>query len=482
MFVANRIIIAVLFVFIICNPAYSASKAHYLPVKVDPLIELDLERLATLAKMPVLSKPFHIATVKQYLETIKSDYPQLYTRINTYLNRYQKSYGLTHLDIEAGYSNFDDKNLANSRGRTSESNLKAEVSGYWQLSDNFNLSLGGTVFDGSDGFIPNHTYLSYFNEYIQIDLGFKEIWLSPLQESSMLLSTNAEPIARFSVSSPRPLTGWNLEYDISFGKLETQQGIRLGEERFSGEPGFLTMHFSIQPFDWWTIGINRTMMFGGGRRSVDLGDVWEAIIDPVSGDNCGGQSDLQDCTEEAGNQEASVSSKLDFTWGSVYLEIAGEDTANYNAYQLGNKAWSVGLFLPYLTGNSSLLAELQYIEDGWYTHHIYTEGYRNNLHSMGHWWGDEKAIDDSIGAQIVTLRYNYELNDKYHFETKIKYIHNDPDAGSEGIFDRYDYSKGKEVEVNFYQITESSQLRYQLYLGSDTFGEGFTRLSVKYSW
>jgi hypothetical protein len=478
----NKLIIAVLVGFIICNPVNAASKAHYLPVKTDPLIELDLERLATLAKMPVLSKPFHILTVKQYLEKIKSDYPQLYTRINAYLNRYQKSYGLTHLDIEASYSTYDDKNLGNTRGMDSASNIKAEASGYWQLSDNFNLSLGGTVFDGSDGLIPNHTYLSYFNEYIQFDLGFKEIWLSPLQESAMLLSTNAEPVARFSISSPRPLTRWNFEYDISFGKLETQQGIRLGEERFSGKPGFLTMHFSAQLFDWWTVGINRTMMFGGGRRDVDLGDIWEAIVDPVSGDNCGGESDLQDCSEEAGNQQASISTKFDFNWGSFYFEMAGEDTANYSSFQLGKIAYSFGLFFPYLTEDSSLLAEFQLISDAWYVHGIYSEGYRNNLHSMGHWWGDEKAIDDSIGAQVFTLRYNHDLSDKYHFETKIRYINNDPDMGREGTVYLYDYSKGKEMELSLYQITESAQWRYQLYFGSDTLDEDFARLSVEYSW
>ena len=478
----NKIIIVVLICIIFCNPVYSESKAHYLPVKTDPLIELDLERLATLAKMPVLTKPFHIVTVKQYLEKIKSDNPQLYSRINAYLNRYQKSYGLTHLDIEASYSTYEDKNLANSRGRDSDSNLKADVSGYWQLSDNFNLSLGGIVFAESDGFIPNHTYLSYFNEYIQVDLGFKEIWLSPFQESSMLLSTNAEPIARFSISSPRPLTGWNFEYDISFGKLETQQGIMLGEESFSGEPGFLTMHLSAQLFEWWTLGFNRTMMFGGGRRSVDLGDVWEAFIDPVSGDNCGGESNLQDCTEDTGNQEASFTTRLDFNWGSFYLEVAGEDTNNFHNYNLGNRAYGAGLFLPYLTDYSSLLVELQYITGGWYTHYIYSEGYRNNLHTMGHWWGDEKVIDDGIGAQVYTLRYNHELSDRYHLETKIKYINNDPDAGSERVYDSYNYSKGKEIELTLYALTESAQWKYQLYFGSTTFDEDFARLSIEYNW
>lgn len=460
----------------------ATSNTHYLPLKTDPLIELELEKLATVAKMPVLSKPYHIVTVKQYLEKIKPTHPELYRRINAYLNRYRKNYGLTHLDAEVSYSTFEDKNLPNARGQTTSSNLKAEISGFWQLSENFNLSVGGIMYDGADGFIPNHTYLSYFNEYVQVDIGYKEIWLSGLQESSMLLSTNAEPIARFSISSPRPISDWNFEYDLSFGKLEEQQGIRFGNERFSGKPGFLSMHLSTQPFEWWTLGVNRTMVFGGGRRSVDLRDVWEAIVDPVSGDNCGGESDLQDCTEEAGNQQASISTKFDFNWGTLFLEMAGEDTAKFKPYRLGNQAYSIGLFLPYLTEKSSLLTEFQFIKDAWYTHHIYQEGYRNNLRTIGHWWGDEKEIDDGIGAQILTLRYNHELTDKYHLEAKFKYINNDPEAGSEGIFDQYDYSKGRELEISLFEIGKQSQWRYQLYIGEDTLDNDFSRISIAYTW
>ena len=33
----------------------------------------------------------------------------------------------------------------------------------------------------------------------------------------------------------------------------------------------------------------RTFMFAGGDRVVDLGTVWKAIIDPINGDNCGGE-------------------------------------------------------------------------------------------------------------------------------------------------------------------------------------------------
>jgi hypothetical protein len=439
--------------------------------------------------MPALVKPFNLATVNLYLDKINKTHPELYSRIKNYTARYNKKSNITQMSLEVSYSNFDTKNMPNARGRSSESNIKAHIAGYWQLNNSWNLSLGGSIYDASqieqsDGLIPHNTYLSYTNDYLQIDLGYKELWFSPFQESAMLLSTNAEPIARFSISSPTPLTDWKLQYGLSFGKLEEMEGIRFGDEVSPGRPGFLTMNLSTQPLDWWTLGFTRTMVFAGGARKVDLGDVWNAIIDPVNSDNCGGESDLQDCDEEFGNQQAAISSQFDVDWGmpvSIYMELAGEDTNNFKPYLLGNKAFNLGFFLPYLTEKSSALFEYQEIQQAWYTHHLYLEGYRNNLHSMGHWWGDEKLIGDGIGAKILTLRYNLELNSKNHLELKFASIKN-ANIGDEANADPSIYERGNELTIALEQVEKSNHMRYELYLGNDVWGEDFARLSASYRW
>ena len=488
----SRILIASSLLLISCflnplaiNQVSAASSNHYLPIKTDPLIELELEKLATLAQMPVLAKPYHLATVQQYLNKIKKSHPELFRRINQYVNRYRANYNITHLSAEASYSDFDGKSLPNQRGRTTESNFKGEIAGFWQLSDNFNLSVGGTLYDGSEGFIPNNTYLSYYNEYFQIDLGWKELWLSPFQESAMLLSTHAKPIARFSISSPTPLTDFNLRYDISFGKLEEMDNIRVEDERLPGKPGFLTTHLSAQLFDWWTIGGTRTMMFGGGGRDVGLGDLWDAFIDPVSGDNCGGSSDLQDCSAEVGNQQASVLNKFDFSVAGmpiqINLEVAGEDTNDFKAYKLGNKTYNLGLFLPYLTENSSLLAEYQHIENFWYVHAIYGDGYTNEGNVMGHWWGDERLNNQGIGGRVFTIRYNHELSNEYHLDVKLASFEN-LNLSDEGSFNESIYERGNELTLGLNKIGVSDIWRVELYAGNTVLGDEFARLSVKYSW
>jgi len=470
--------------FIICGAVSAAPNAHYLPLKSDPLIELELERLATLAKMPVMSKPYHLATVQDYLEKIKTDYPELYRRINSYISRYRQKSNITTFGIEASYSDFDHKNIPNQRGQTSASNFKGEVAGYWQLSDNINLSVGGIVYDGSGGIIPNHTYLSYVHDYFQIDVGYKEIWLNPFQESSSQLSTNAKPIARFSISSPKPLTDYLIEYDVAFGELEEMEGIRFGSERTSGQPGFISVHLGAQFVDWWTLGLNRTMMFGGGGRDVGFSEVWDAFIDPVNSDNCGGTSELQNCDEEFGNQQAGISSKFDIDIGiplQVYFEYTGEDTNKERAYRLGNRVEAIGVFFPYLTDQSSLLIEHQSFQNAWYTHHLYQEGYRNEMNTIGHWWGDEKLIEDPIGAEITTIRYNHEINDQFHFDVKFA-TYNNKNISNEAPSDESIYEQGNELTLGLNQVEKNSIWRYEVYTGNDAFGENFTRLSIKYSW
>ncbi|MFT6249505.1 MAG: hypothetical protein ACJAZQ_002723 [Cognaticolwellia sp.] len=88
-------------------------------------------------------------------------------------------------------------------------------------------------------------------------------------------------------------------------------------------------------------------------KKVTARDIWNAIIDAVNSDNCGGDgTTLQVCSEEFGNQQASITNKFDLNWFdmpfSFYYEYAGEDTKSYSNYRLGNLANSLGLFLPYL--------------------------------------------------------------------------------------------------------------------------------------
>jgi hypothetical protein len=449
----------------------------YLPLKLDPLIELEIERLASISRMPILSKPYHIVTVVNYLNKIKDSHPQLYTRIFTYIKRYKKQSAITHLSTRLSTSNNKDSTVANNRGIALDDISQASASGFYQFNQYAIASLGGTIVNG-ERIVPHNSYLSFGYEYIQFDIGYREHWLSPLQESSMTLSSNAEPAASITMSNVTPITSWNAKYEFSLGMLEEMDGIHFDNSTSSGSPGFLTMQLSFQPFNWWTLGGVRTFMFAGGDRSMNISTIWKAIIDPVSGDNCGLESELQDCNKESGNQVAAINSKMDLNIYdipfSILVEYGGEDTKDFS-YGLGNIGKTYGVFFPYINNDLSLYAEYSKFHTAWYVHHLYDEGYSNDGTVMGHWWGNNKELQDGSPGNASLIRINWDISSKYHLQTKLK-------SAAINSSEKNKYSRSKEVELSLTQVYKTGFINYSLMAGSDIYGESFYRATIGYSW
>lgn len=454
----------------------------YLPLQADPLIELELNRLATLAKLPILTKPYHAATVNRYLAKVMDSHPLLYKRISTYLKRYKKEVALTHASVQLSYADTDATQivLPNQRGQSIEANYQASFSGFWQANQYLILNGGGQYYEGGD-YLRTNTFVSFGLDVLQVDIGYREHWLSPFQDGAVLLSTQAKPPLSITISNPSLITDFNIKYEISVGKLDKQEGIRFdrNQPKVSGEPALLTMHLSAQPYDWWTIGVNRTLMFGGDK-SVGLSDVWQGIIDPVNSDNCGGHgTDLQDCSKELGNQQASITNKFDLNWFdmplSIYYEYAGEDTNNYTNYELGNTAHSVGLFLPYVNETMSLNLEVTRFDTAWYTHHIYSEGYSNDGVKMGHWWGSMKDSKDGIGGEAGSIRFDWQNSDK----SQISFIYRTAAFNNSSYAN---YQQAHELELKYTRVVASGFLGIKLYMGKNNYDENFMQTSVSYNW
>ncbi len=459
-----------------------AGVSPYLPLKQNPVFELEVERLVAITKAPTLKKPYHVVTILNQLEKVKDTHPQLYERINRYIKRYKNNYNITHAKAEVRVSNSTDKTLQNARGYSTDSNVYADFSAFWQPSQHFGVSVGGG-YANKESYLNFGNYFYFGGEYLQIDVGYREHWLSPLQESSQLISTQAKPMLGMTLSNVKPITDFNIMYELGFGKLEEVDGIVFEDTTSTGQPGFLTMHGSIQPFDWWTLSVNRTMQFSGGDRgNVNFKDIWQAIIDPVSSDNCGGQSSLVDCNQEFGNQQASIVNQFNVSlWDKHYqisFEVAGEDTNDYSNYKLGNKAYSLSVFIPYLSETESLNITAQLIEDAWYTHHLYRHGYSNDGHKMGHWWGDEKGANDNIGANIFGIAYTKDLTKGSRIGVKYNTIENKYSESTAAN----NYERGHYVQVDYNWTYQSMLLGIQLYTGKDVDGEFFSSLAFSTTW
>lgn len=466
-----------LFCYFIFNQANANGVSPYLPLNTDPLIELQIERLSSISQMPILSKPYHIVTVVKYLEKVRISHPTLYNRLNNYIKRYKQQSAITHFSTKISHSNKESGSIHHNRGIAFDSTLQSSIAGFHQFNKYAIVNFGGALVDKAK-IIPYNTYFSFGYEYLQIDLGYREHWLSPLHESSLTLSTNAQPAPSITVSNVKPITSFNIKYEISLGLLEEMDGIHFDGTTSSGKPGFLTMQLSFQPFNWWTIGGVRTFMFAGGDRNMDFSTIWKAVIDPISGDNCGLESDLQDCNKESGNQIAAINSKMDFNIGNIpfsfLVEYGGEDTKDFS-YGLGNIGRTYGIFFPYLNENISFYAEHSMFHNAWYVHHLYDEGYRNDKVVMGHWWGNHKAIDDISAGNASTIRFNWDLLDNYHVEFKYKSAFIEPSLG-------YQYHRTNDLEIKLQQVYKKGFLNYSINIGKDVQNESYYRIAFGYNW
>ncbi|NRA62104.1 MAG: hypothetical protein HRU25_14635 [Psychrobium sp.] len=464
-----------------CNFEVNAGVSLYLPLQINPAFELEIERLVTITKYPTLKKPYHVATILQYLEQVKNSHPSLYSRINRYIKRFNRPAGLSHYQAQLRISDSTKKTLPNARGLSTNSEGYVEMSAFWQMNEYVIANVGG--YSNKQNFLNFGSFLSIGGKFMQFDLGYREHWLSPMQDNSMIISTQAVPMLGVTVSNVAPMTDWNMMYELSFGRLNEVDNIKFDGVRGSGKPGYLSMHASLQPLDWWTLSFNRTMQFGGGeRRQVTLTDIWKAIIDPVRSDNCGGLSDLEDCKKEFGNQQMSIGNRFDLnlneTSFNIIFEMAAEDTNDYSNYKFGNKAFSLSLFIPYLSDTDSLTLTAQEIHDAWYVHGIYGEGYSNDGHKMGHWWGDEKGQHDRIGAQIISVQYSKEICPTSLLAIKYHTIKN----GDKVTSGTGGYQRGHYLQLDYQWQYKSGLLGLHLYTGRDVSGDSFASLAFSKQW
>ena len=457
--------------------AIAGGVSPYLPLKSAPEFEHLIEVL--LAKAPnadLMSKPYKAVDIDRLNDSIKDIDPILHKKIKRYLARYKQGAGLTRAKLKLSYSS-QEHTLPNERGQDIGDVIQAELDGFWLAHENVLFS--GAFIATDEDFIPINTMMSIGNEYAQVDVGYKEHWYSPFNDSAMLISTHAKTYPSISVSNYQPLTSFRFRYDFFLMKMDEQEAIRLGDTREPGRPFLAGTHFSIAPWENITIGFNRLFQFGGGPREVDFKDFLKAFFDPVGKDNNKSSDDFDDPNFEFGDQLASLTVKYNFDLfsqvGSFYGEYAGEDTAGHKNYKLGNTSFSFGLFLPHLTEKSSLRLEHSVWQNAWYENHIYSDGNRNDGHVIGHWGGDERLDSSDAGSKSYHVNWIYNLSPTDVLDTKLRFIDNKPR-------DYNDYVLGYELDVRYSRFIDNAFWGLEFKAGRDVFDEDYYRVSVSYSY
>ena len=99
---------------------------------------------------------------------------------------------------------------------------------------------------------------------------------------------------------------------------------------------------TLMPLDNLTVGVSRTLMFGGGNRPNDFETLWKAII---------GQDNVFDGELDPSNQLAGWDLKYDFFLKdkmlTTYVQNIGED-GDFGRYFISKEIVVLGLELKYL--------------------------------------------------------------------------------------------------------------------------------------
>lgn len=449
------------------GPAGARGVSPYLPLSLAPEIERQIERLLILADVPVMTRPLTAATVLDALRPEVCDRDAaLCDEVERYLSSYMRAAGLTHASLAAAGGSTPATALANRHGMPSDSAYEFSARGHWQAGNNVLISLGLAAYE--DESTPTGSVISAGFEYLQVDIGFRDHWLSPLTDSAMLIATEAETMPSITVSNYTPLTRAGLRYELFVAEMGWSDRIRTETGLTAGHPRLAGIHLSIEPLPGWSLGFNRLMQFGGGARGGDsLSDWFDAFFDPARIDNTGTPADF-------GNQAASITSRLVIPGKNpfaVYAEYAGEDTSRSTDWRLGNAALGFGVHVPALRPNLDWRFEFNEWQNGWYVHGIYQDGLRHEGRVIGHWGADRRVVGDGVGAQSLMMQFGWQPQAGGLLQIAYRTLRNEDTSATA-------YRRAQDLQLLYSRSLGDWRVGAEINAGRDVFGESYSRVAV----
>jgi hypothetical protein len=459
---------------LLADVAVARGVSPYFPLNLDPVTERQIERVLILADKPILTRPIAVAAVLDALPQACRRDAALCQEVKRYVSGYMRTWGVTEARLEGTTSSgSSSRPVPNAYGLPSSSEWNASARGFWQPSDYVLLSAGAVAYQGD--VLPDGSMLSLGFERMQIDIGYRPHWFSPLTDSSMLIGTEAATIPSVTVSNYTPLTRFGLQYEAFVGALSTSDTISFEDKDFSGRPRLAGVHIGMEPAVGWALGANRLLQYGGGPRPGSFTDLLHAFFNPSRFDNV--NSSLTS-DQQFGNQLASFTSSFVFPGRipfSVYFEYAGEDTSDSKNYLLGNSALSAGIHFPRLWGRFDLTYEGSEWQNTWYVNGVYGDGLSNKGRVIGHWGGDLRRFGDGVGAQSHMLRVGYEPGFGGLVEVRLSTLANES-------YSAVAYERAYDGTLRYTRPLGAFSVGAEVFAGRDVFGESFSRIGAFFSY
>jgi hypothetical protein len=455
----------------------------YLPLNLEPEMERQVERVLILADEPILKRPFPVELVRAALPSAcRKDLP-LCTRVQKILERYSGDHGVTHASATGALNNGAHVVLPNEHGLTSNSDWELSAQAYVQPSDNLLASVGAIAYPGRTEFTG--TMLSIGFNWAQLDIGYRDHWLSPMTDSSQLLSTEAPTLPSVTLSNWEPFTRLGIQYEfalIRLSQIDSNNGNSLPGNNIlysgvasRGNPRVFSAQISIEPFAGWSLGVNRNLEYGGGSGLPDSASFLARDFFKPSG-----------LSQTQGNQQASYVSRFIFpgkTPFAVYFQYAGEDNSDGGSYLLGNAALSAGIDFPRLWRHFDLTYEVSEWQNIWYVHNIFLDGMTSEGLVLGNWGADQRNFNDGVGARSQMLRLGWEPPFGGYLEARARTLANESYYGG----DSRQYAASNPLPFPYHHFYDFSLTYSRLWngltvgaeadAGRDVYGQSFTRLS-----
>lgn len=453
----------------IASIARADGVSAYLPLNLEPEVERQIERVLILAEEPILKRPIPVELVRLALpKACEVDAP-LCKRVKHYLERYARDYGVTHASLEGSVThggNASNAVIPNGHGEPLNSNWDVSLVAFVQPNDHFLATLGGVAYDHRG--TPTGTMLSFGFNWAQLDFGYRDHWFSPMTDTSIMFGTEAPTIPSFTLSNYEPLTRLGFQYELFLGQLSESDHIHYRGQNTvpvgRGNPKLFGAQFSIEPFSGWSLGVNRTLEYGGAGLPDSPSTLLRNFFKPS------GLSQTQ------GNQEASYISRFVFPGKvpfALYFQYAGEDNSNGGSYLLGNPATSAGIDFPRLGRHFDATYEFSEWTNSWWTNSVFLDGMVNHGLVTGGWGGDQRFFNDNVGARSQMVRVGWEPPFDGYLEAKIRTLVNQ-NYSSYG----YPYHHYLDVTLRYSRPLEELTVGGEISAGQDVYGKSFSRVSA----
>ena len=469
--VAATLVLAGLAGLVASQPARASGASPYLPLNLSPEIERKVEQVLILAGAPVMTRPVPVARVLAALPAACERDEVLCTQVRHYLDRYFRTATVTHASVEVAAANHSRAALPNAHGERVDAPVDASAVASYRPFEHLLLSAGAVAYGGTDArFDPDGTLLSFGNEYMQLDAGYRDQWLSPSTDSSMLISTQAPAMPSVTLSNQKLIGRAGFEYQVFVAQMSRSARITWNGGYTTGHPRLAGLHLGITPVAGWAIAGNALYQYGGGARPSSFGGLFGSLFRRTTlANNSNSATDSR-----FANRDISITSSYTFpgkTPLETYVEYAGRDSFHGELYRFHETALTAGVHIPELFGRFDLTLEASEWQNGWYTDYVWQDGMTVDGDVIGHWGASWRNFDNAAGAHSAMAQLGFTLRSGDLVNLRYRMLDN---AG----YANANYSLAQMLSLEYAQPRDGYTRGLTLDAGRDEFGAGFVRLAA----